>query len=72
MRADGVLVRIRPDGTEEAVSVEPPARMTPDEIEAAASNDAEVRPFTLEELAKARRVPRTTRGVRRTLEARSG
>ncbi|MGD9616677.1 MAG: helix-turn-helix domain-containing protein [Alphaproteobacteria bacterium] len=40
--------------------------MTPEEIEAAAAADPDARPFTPEELAKARRVPRV-KTLRRAL-----
>ncbi len=66
MRRDGVLVRIKPDGTEELMAVEPLAAMTPEEIEAAAWRDPDARPFTPEELAKVKRVPRT-KTLRRAL-----
>lgn len=60
MRRDGVLVRIniKPDGTEEVMEIPPPTPMTPEEIEAAAWADPDARPFTPEERAKAKRVPR--------------
>ena len=66
MRRDGVLVRIKPDGTEEIMPVEPLAPMTPDEVESAARRGSDARPFTPEELAKVRRVPRT-KTLRRAL-----
>ena len=66
MRRDGVLVRINPDGTEEVMPVEPLARMTPEEVEAAAWRDPDARPFTPEELAKARKIPRA-KTLRRAL-----
>ena len=66
MRRDGVLVRIKPDGTEEIMPVEPLAPMTPDEVEAAARRGSDARPFTPGELAKVRRVPRT-KTLRRAL-----
>jgi putative transcriptional regulator len=66
MRRNGVLVRIKPDGTEEAMPVEPLAPMAPEEIEAVARRDPDARPFTPEELAKVRRVPRA-KTLRRAL-----
>jgi putative transcriptional regulator len=66
MRCDGVLVRIKPDGTEEVMPVSPLAPMTPEEVEAAAAADPDARPFTAEELAKVRRVPRA-KTLRRAL-----
>ena len=58
MRRDGTLVRVNPDGTEEVMPIPAPTPMTEAEIEAAAWADPDARPFTPEELAKARRVPR--------------
>jgi putative transcriptional regulator len=66
MRPDGVLVRVKPDGTEEVMPVTPLAPMTPEEVEAAAAADPDARPFTAEELAKVRRVPRA-KTLRRAL-----
>jgi len=59
MRRDGTLVRVKPDGTEEIMPIPAPMRlMTEAEIEAAAWADPDARPFTPEEWAKVRRVPR--------------
>jgi putative transcriptional regulator len=58
MRRDGTLVRVNPDGTEEVMPIPAPTPMTEAEIEAAARADPDARPFTPEERAKARRVPR--------------
>ena len=58
MRRDGVLVRVAPDQTEEVMPIPSPTPMTPEEVEAAAAADPDARPFTPEEMAKARRVPR--------------
>jgi len=66
MRPDGVLVRVRPDGAEEAMPIPPPTPMTPEEVEAAATADPDARPFTPEEIAKAHRVPRV-KTLRRAL-----
>ncbi len=66
MRRDGVLVRIKPDGSEEVMPVEPMAPMAPEEVEAAAWRGSDARPFTPEELAKVKRIPRT-RTLRRAL-----
>lgn len=66
MRRDGVLVRVAPDGTESMMPIPSPTPMTPEEIEAAAAADPDARPFTPEELAKARRVPRV-KTLRRAL-----
>ena len=65
-RRDGVLVRIKSDGTEEVMPVEPLAPMTESEAEAAAWCDPDARPFTPEDLAKAKRIPRA-RTLRRGL-----
>lgn len=66
MRRDGVLVRVAPDGTESIMPIPLPTPMTPEEVEAAAASDPDARPFTPEELAKARRVPRV-KTLRRAL-----
>ena len=66
MRRDGVLVRVKPDGTEEVMPVEPLAPLTEAEVEAAAWRDPDAPPFTPDELAKAKRIPRA-RTLRRSL-----
>ena len=66
MLRDGVLVRMKPDGTEEVMPVTPLAPMTPEEVEAAAAADPDARPFTAEELTKVRRIPRA-KTLRRAL-----
>src|SRR5437016_12386875 len=66
MRRDGVLVRIKPDGTEEGLPVEPLAPMKEAEVAAAAARDPDARPFTPEELAKVKRIPRA-KTLRRAL-----
>ena len=58
MRGDGTVVEVLPDGTERPFPVRPMRPMTEAEIEAAAWADPDARPFTPEELAKVRRVPR--------------
>jgi putative transcriptional regulator len=58
MRPDGVLVRVGPDGTEAEMPIPSPTPMTPEEAEAAAWADPDARPFTPDEMVKARRVPR--------------
>ena len=65
MRDDGTLVELLSDGTERPIPVTPMRPMTEAEVEAAAA-DPDARPFTPEELAKARRVPRT-KTLRRAL-----
>jgi putative transcriptional regulator len=66
MRRDGTLVRVNPDGTEEALPIPPPTPMAEEEVEAAATRDPDARPMTPEEMAKARRVPRV-KTLRRAL-----
>jgi putative transcriptional regulator len=66
MRPDGVLVRVKPEGTEEILPIPPPTPMTPGEVAAAAHADPDARPFTPEEMGRARRVPRI-KTLRRTL-----
>jgi putative transcriptional regulator len=58
MLRDGVIVRVKPDGTQEVMPIPPPTPMTPEEVEVAAAADPDARPFTPEELAKAKRIPR--------------
>src|SRR5512132_2931564 len=64
MRDDGTLVELLSDGTERPIPVTLMRPMTEAEVAAAAA-DPDARPFTPEELAKARRVPRT-KTLRRT------
>lgn len=66
MRRDGVLVRVNPDGSEEPMPIPEPTPMTEAEIEAAAWADPDARPFTTEERAKPKRVPRA-KTLRRAL-----
>ena len=66
MRDDGTLVELLSDGTERPIPVTPMRPMTEAEVESAAAADPDARPFTPEELAKARRVPRT-KTLRRAL-----
>lgn len=58
MRRDGVLVRVAADGTEKVMPIPLPTPMSPEEVEAAAAADPDARPFTPEEMAALRRVPR--------------
>ena len=58
MRRDGTLVEILPDGTERLFPDTPIRPLTEAEIEAAAWADPDARPFTPEERANAKRVPR--------------
>lgn len=66
MRPDGTVVEVLPDGSERPFPDTPMRPMTEEEIEAAAWADPDARPFTPEELAKAKRVPRT-KTLRRAL-----
>ena len=58
MRRDGTVVEVLPDGSERPFPDAPMRPMTEEEIEAAAWADPDARPFTPEERAKAKRVPR--------------
>lgn len=66
MRRDGTVVQVLPDGTERPFPDTPMRPMTEEEIHAAALKDPDARPFTAEELAKVRRVPRA-KTLRRAL-----
>jgi putative transcriptional regulator len=58
IQRDGTVVEVLPDGTERPFPVRPIRPMAEAEIEAAAWADPDARPFTPEEMATARRVPR--------------
>ena len=58
MQSDGTLVRIKPDGTEETVTVTPPAPLGDEAITAAACRDPDAQPLTEADLARMKRVPR--------------
>ena len=66
MRRDGSLVRVTPDGTEEALPVEPLAPMNAADIEAAATRDPDAPPLTEADIARMRRMPRV-KTLRRAL-----
>lgn len=66
MRDDGRLVEVLADASERPMAVTPMRPMTEAEVEAAAASDPDARPFTPEDLAKARRVPRA-KTLRRAL-----
>ncbi len=66
MRPDGVLVRVKPDGAEEVLQVEPLAAMTPEQTEKAARADGDTRPLMPEDFQRMRRVPRV-KTLRRAL-----
>ncbi len=59
MRPDGSVVEVLADGSESPFPETPMRPMTQEKIEAAANADPDARPFTPEELAKARRVSRS-------------
>lgn len=65
MRSNGELVRIKPDGTEEALDVPPLDILSPAEIETAAARNREIPPLT-ERPDQLRRVPRV-KTIRRAL-----
>ena len=58
MRPDGTVVEALADGSERPLVDTPMRLMTPEEVEKAAWADPDARPFTPEEMAKAKRVPR--------------
>jgi len=58
LRADGIAVRVLPDGSEEPFPDTPMREMTEAEIEAAALSDPDAQPLTEEQLARARPVLR--------------
>jgi putative transcriptional regulator len=58
MQSDGTLVRIKPDGTEEKMVVQPPAPLSDEAITAAALRDPDAQPLTEADLARMKRVPR--------------
>ncbi len=66
MQSDGTLVRRKPDGTEETVTVPPPAPMNDEAVTAAALRDPDAQPLTDADLARMKRVPRT-KTLRRAL-----
>jgi putative transcriptional regulator len=66
MRADGTIVEVMSDGSEQPFSAKPMRPMTEAEVEAAAAADPDARPMTPEELRTARRVPRV-KTLRRAL-----
>ena len=58
IRPDGTVVEVLPDGSERPFPETPMRPMTEAEIHAAALADPDARPFTDEEFARARLVPR--------------
>ena len=57
MQSDGTLVRVKPDGTEETVTVTPPRPISDEVITAAALRDPDAQPLTEADLARIKRVP---------------
>jgi putative transcriptional regulator len=69
MRREGGVARVfevLPDGSERPFPDTPMQTMTEAEVEAAAWRDPDARPFTPEEMAKAKRIPRA-KTLRRAL-----
>ena len=67
MHRDGTMHRVMPDGTEVPMPAPPPlSPMTDAEVHAAALGDADARPMTDEEFARAKPVPRA-KTLRRAL-----
>lgn len=66
MRRDGTIVRVKPDGSEEALPLMPLAPRRVAEIEAAAASDSENPPLTEARRGRLRRVPRV-KTLRRAL-----
>jgi putative transcriptional regulator len=58
IRPDGAVVEILDGGKERPFPETPMSPMTEDEISAAAAADPDARPMTVEQLAKAKRIPR--------------
>jgi putative transcriptional regulator len=58
IRSDGAVVEISDDGVERPIQKTAMRPMTESEIVEAAAADADARPMTREQLAKAKRVPR--------------
>jgi len=66
IRPDGRVVKVSKDGSEAAIPKMPMRPMTAAEVKAAAASDPDARPMTVEELHRARRVPRV-KTLRRAL-----
>jgi len=66
MRADGTIIEVISDGSEQPFPDRPMREMTEAEVEAPAAADPDARPMTPEELRTARRVPRV-KTLRRAL-----
>ena len=66
IRADGKVVKVSKDGEETPFSGRSMRPMTESQVSAAAAADRDARPMTVEELRKAKRVPRV-KTLRRAL-----
>src|ERR1700737_1986831 len=66
IQADGTVVKVLEDGSEQAFAKAPMRPMTDAEVHEAAMKDPDARPMTDEEFARAKRVPRI-KIVRRAL-----
>ena len=66
IRPDGTVVKVAKDGSEAVLPKMPLRPMTPAEVKAAAAADPDARPMTVDELHRARRVPRV-KTLRRAL-----
>jgi len=58
MQSDGSMVRMKPDGTEEKITVPPVAPRSDEAVTAAALRDPDAQPLTDADLARMKRVPR--------------
>jgi len=66
IRPDGTVVKVAKDGSEAVFPKMPLRPMTSAEVKAAAAADPDARPMTVDELRRARRVPRV-KTLRRAL-----
>jgi putative transcriptional regulator len=66
IRSDGKVVKVSEDGKEKPFSEIPMRRMTEAQVRGAANADPDARPMTVEQLRKAKRVPRV-KTLRRAL-----
>jgi len=66
IRPDGTVVKVAKDGSEAVFPKMPLRQMTSAEVAAAAAADPDARPMTVDELRRARRVPRV-KTLRRAL-----
>ena len=66
IQSDGTIVRIRPDGTEEKMTVPPVPPRSDEDVTEAALRDPDAQPVTDADLARMKRVPRV-KTLRRAL-----